>query len=364
MLLSDLPGRGWVAACLCFAALAADCRARTHGEGPTGSAHSVDSPDGIHASSPRVVCDERAYDFGPILQGDRPSHVFRIRNAGSAPLHIAAIDRAYGCDVRSPPASVAPGDGTDLVAVCDTEDRTTRMADKLVVHTDDPLSPELVLELRATIEPLLAFTSRTVDCELAVGERESKEIRVTGRLATRARLQVEESDPAGPEVVVWSGHDGEAPGLRFTFAGSRVGHGAGQTRVATGLEKPTALTVLWSWRVRGNVAVEPTNPFIDLTASPAASVVVRVSSRRNDFRLHQAVITEGPFEAALADAERAATADGAPPTYAVVLRVRESLVPPGARGMTGTLRLSSNDPAEPQKDVPLFALGATDPNPM
>ncbi|MDP9150650.1 MAG: hypothetical protein M3O36_12020, partial [Myxococcota bacterium] len=213
------------------------------------------------------------------------------------------------------------------------------------------------------IEPLLAFASRTVDCELAFGETGSQEVGVTGRLATKARLHVEESEPAGPEVVVRKARDGEAPGLRFTFVGATVGHGAGQTRVATGLDKPASLTVLWSWRVRGNLVVEPANPFVDRGGLAPAGVVVRVSSRRDDFRLHEAVVVEGPFEAALSRSEPAALADGVPPAYAVVVRLRESLVPAGARGLTGTLRLSSNDPAEPRKDVPLFALGAPDRSP-
>ena len=40
------------------------------------------------------------------------------------------------------------------------------------------------------------------------------------------------------------------------------------------------------------------------------------------------------------------------------VKVRPDRVPKEQRGLLGTLRLEDNDPAEPQKDVPLFALGA------
>jgi hypothetical protein len=102
--------------------------------------------------------------------------------------------------------------------------------------------------------------------------------------------------------------------------------------------------------VIGNLTVDPTNPYVDSYAPGGARVVVNVSSKRDDFRLDDARVVEGPFESTF-DRDEAAH------VYAVQVRLVPSQVPPGQRGSVGKLRLISNDPAEPQKDVPLFALG-------
>ena len=235
--------------------------------------------------------------------------------------------------------------------MCDTEERQNRLFDRLLVHSDDPVAPELVIEVQARVEPLLALTSRTVDLKLAVGEQDSQEVRLNGRLAMSARLAVEAVDPPGPDVVVVPAQDDRPQGLRLTVVGSQVGRAAGQVRAATGLAKPKELTLLYSWQVIGNLTVDPTNPYIDLRAPPPIGVVVKVSSSRPDFRLDDAWVVEGPFEASFARDEPARG-------YSVRVQVDPSRIAGGQRGLSGTLRLVSNDPSEPRKDVPLFALGS------
>jgi hypothetical protein len=121
-------------------------------------------------------------------------------------------------------------------------------------------------------------------------------------------------------------------------------------QVATGLEQPRTLTLLYSSQVLGNMSVDPTNPFIDLRAPGPVGVKVRVTSRRPDFRLDAARMVEGPFEASFVRDETGRA-------YVVNVGLRHDRLPDDQRGLLGTLRLVSNDPAEPEKDVPLFALG-------
>jgi hypothetical protein len=203
--------------------------------------------------------------------------------------------------------------------------------------------------------PALAFASRTVELSTDFGAEASEEVRLTGTGSNDAELairSVECVDPLHPEVRVLSRRPGEPAGLRLTVKGDRVSRGAGQVVVGTGLKEPETLTVLFSWNVRGNVTVEPTNPFIDRRAPPPSETVVHVTSRRPDFRLSGAVVTGGPFAAAV---ER--EPERGPNAYAVRVRVDELKAPGGERGLVGRLRLESNDPAEPSKEIPLFALG-------
>ena len=43
------------------------------------------------AKGPKIVATEVQYDFGKVVQGTLVSHVFQIRNEGSAPLDIERV---------------------------------------------------------------------------------------------------------------------------------------------------------------------------------------------------------------------------------------------------------------------------------
>lgn len=233
---------------------------------------------------------------------------------------------------------------------CDSKEPASSSTDVPGVARGDA-GRESAQQVEASLEPLLAFTSRTVELKAAFGEKAMGEVRLVGRLAATARLKVESIDPPGPEVAIMPSEGEKPEGVRVTLTGTRVGTLAGQVSLTTGVARPSTLTLLYSSQVLGNVSVEPTNPLLDLHALGPAGVSVRVTSRRQDFRVDRAWVAEGPFEASLAR-------DDAGLGYVVRVVVRADQVSGDPRGLVGTLRLFSNDPAEPQKDVPLFALGA------
>lgn len=183
---------------------------------------------------------------------------------------------------------------------------------------------------------------------MAYGEADAQEVRLTGRGAARAHLSVVSIDPSGPDVTVLPATAADPPGLRVAMTGARVARVAGQVIVSTGLATPERLSLNYTWHVAGNLVVDPTSPFIDLRASPGP-VAVRVSSRRPDFSPTR-VATEGPFKAHLAR-------DDAPGSYVVEVAIDGPRAPAWQRSFAGKLFLISNDPAEPRKEIPLFALG-------
>lgn len=321
-----------------FALCAIACR--TKGEPASGPGSS---------DVPHLVCNDTNHDFGSVRQGDRLTYAFTLRNTGFAALQILNVAQSHSCAANYPPRRIAPGESANLEIVCDTEERVNRLEEKLRVHSNDPMDPALVLSVTARIEPRLAFGSRTVEIRAAFGKEDSHEVRLIGNLAFAATLAVDAVEPAGIKVKVISADKERPQGLRLTCAGLHVGHILGQVRVTTGLEKPSHLTLLYTCQVIGNVSVEPTNPYVDLRAPGPAGVVVHVSSSRADFRLDQVQAVDGPFEASSA---RDSGGNG----YWVRISIRGS-PPSDDRGAIGTLRLLSNDPAEPQKDVPLIALG-------
>jgi hypothetical protein len=205
-------------------------------------------------------------------------------------------------------------------------------------------------------EPLLAFSSRTVDLTMAFGETASQEVRLVGKLAGAASLRVVTVNPPGPDVAILSAEADKPAGVRVSDVGRRVGYEAGQVTFATGVDDPKELTLLYSRKVPGNLTVDPTNPYLDLRA-PEPGVVVRVTSSRKDFQLTRAEILDGPFSARVERAPSGGYAVHVTPAKSAGREGQGEPGPDSQRGFLGKLRLVSNDPAEPNKDLPLFALG-------
>jgi hypothetical protein len=189
----------------------------------------------------------------------------------------------------------------------------------------------------------------------AFGDVQSKEVRLIGRLAREAHLQIRAIDEGGPEAKVLAAGNQRPQGLRLTLAGKRVDRRVGRVLVSTGLVQPKELSLPYAWRVRGNLEVSPSNPYFNLRDPDAQERTVTVTSARPDFRLLEAAVIAGPFQARI---ERGPAAMRG---YVVRISVVESGIPPGERGVQGKLLLVSNDPAEPKKELPLFALGAVRP---
>jgi hypothetical protein len=202
-------------------------------------------------------------------------------------------------------------------------------------------------------ETALAFTPPVARLRTVVGGEAAQDVRLSGRLAAAARLAVRTIDSVEsvtPDVSVLPGEGVEPQGIRVHLTGTRVGRAAGHLVVATGLAEADTLVLPLSWEVDGNLTVEPTNPFLDLAAPHASDgVTVHVSSRRADFRLDDVVVVGGPFAASF-------SREGG--SYAVRVRLDSGRAGAEGHGFSGRLRLVSNDPAEPEKEIPVLAMGA------
>jgi hypothetical protein len=199
-------------------------------------------------------------------------------------------------------------------------------------------------------EPALLFDPPLVELKPALGQVASVDARLTGPLARDARLKPEPVGDAALQVTVLPAEGGRASGLRLTFKGDRVGVRTGGVVVSTNVAWPRELTLLYSLRVAGNLSIDPSNPYIDLLAPGRKERVVRIRSTRQDFQLRQANVVEGPFTAAIEQ-------DQTTKAYSVRIGFDEGAVTGQQRGFLGKVQILSNDPGEPKKEIPVFALG-------
>ncbi len=123
---------------------------------------------------------------------------FRLRNAGDAPLRIEGASRSYGCAGVNLPGGNWPRQDRRLAGRL----RHRRATGPGSRHDCRPHRRSARPGVRpsnpcARVEPLLAFSERTVDLKVAFGETGSADAELAGRLATEARLEVESIRSAG-----------------------------------------------------------------------------------------------------------------------------------------------------------------------
>jgi hypothetical protein len=119
-------------------------------------------------------------------------------------------------------------------------------------------------------------------------------------------------------------------------------------RFFTGLTEPVAVELPYSVKVTGTLAVSPTNPVFDLAAPGGTRAIVMVTSTQPGFRVERAEVLEGPFSARVRNEGNG---------FAVEVSVVAEKFPEGTHGVNGRIRIVSNDRTEPNKELPLFALG-------
>lgn len=283
--------------------------------------------------------------------------MFRAENAGHATLRLEPVRPAFGCVPEAWTSSeVPPKAFAELRVACETEKRAGALDVELALKSNDPKLPQQKLRLRAQIEPKLAFDALVVGLDTTFGAPLTREVRLRGKHARDAKLAApvfEKDDPAQPRVKVLPADATRPMGLEFTLDAKRVTDGAGGLRVRTGVSGRDPLALSFTYRVRGFIQVTPSRPYVNLRV-PDEKVSVLVSSSRAEFELTRVEIAEGPFRAELGERRR----DGG--RY-VLLSAERAGVPAAQRGALGRMVVFSNDPAEPAKDVPLFALGARAP---
>jgi len=118
-----------------------------------------------------------------------------------------------------------------------------------------------------------------------------------------------------------------------------------------GLNRPKEVAIAYECKVGGTLEVNPTNPFFNLKVSGTKAVTIDVRSSQPNFEVMSVYVVEGPFAASFEHA-----AEG--PSFLVKVTVLDDHIDDETPGVTGKLIIVSNDRTEPQKELPLFGLGA------
>jgi hypothetical protein len=316
--------------------------------------------------TPKIEFEEKSHDFGTATEGDRLTHVFVVKNTGGGTLIIDRVSTSCGCTAAVlKKKEIPPGSQGEVEVTFDTTRRGGDNRKTITVQSNDPANPRMELEIRAKVETLLAFEPAFVRLNPEFGKQQVSEAWLTGKLKDTAKLKIVQGGD-NPDVkveLIDKVEDGGAPlqGLRFTVNGKKVGFGNGTVMLETGIPKPDKVQVGFHWTVAGNIQVVPSQLYFSARSTGSNERVIRVSSRKPDFKLRDAHVASGPFVAKI-------MVPDAGVGYEVHVTLKKELDPAAAAASAvteiGKLELLSNDSLEPKKEIPLRLAPQFNPAPM
>ncbi|MGQ0645583.1 MAG: DUF1573 domain-containing protein [Elusimicrobiota bacterium] len=110
------------------------------------------APLAAEPKTPRLVFDEKSFDFGPLVQGATVQHDFAFRNAGRAPLEIYSADSSCGCTAALPENRlVKPGGRSRIRVTYDSRGKMGPVEKFVAVRSNDPESPVTHLVVRGLV---------------------------------------------------------------------------------------------------------------------------------------------------------------------------------------------------------------------
>lgn len=109
-------------------------------------------PDG---PQPRLELSGTVYEMGEVWQGEPAEKDFTATNRGDAPLTLL-VRATCGCTVLSQPKSpLEPGESTTFKISYRTDTTPGPANKRVIVSTNDPLQPQVNIEIKGNVKPLL-----------------------------------------------------------------------------------------------------------------------------------------------------------------------------------------------------------------
>jgi len=107
-----------------------------------------DSSNNIQSNSgpkPRIIVSEEEWDFGKVIQGEKPTHIFIVKNEGEGDLIIESLKESCACiEVSISTTRIQPGGSAELKVGKDEK--------HVHIYSNDPQVPDKRINLYVETE--------------------------------------------------------------------------------------------------------------------------------------------------------------------------------------------------------------------
>lgn len=126
-------------------------------------------PPPANFAPPVIACDAPDYDWGTVIQGEKVSHDYVMKNTGGSPLIIQQVRPSCGCTMAGKPDKPIPPGGTGIVTLeIDTKSFTGPIK-KTAAVTSNALPNPLTLTIGGIVESLFTLEPRTPQLKIPRG---------------------------------------------------------------------------------------------------------------------------------------------------------------------------------------------------
>jgi len=211
---------------------------------------------------PRLEVDAIHHDFGPVVQGTKVSHRFKLSNTGDAPLNILRMNSSCGCtSTLLGKARLEPGESTELEVSFNSAGLRGPANKSVQVVTDDPAAPDRTLTFQADVVGDIQPSEREVRFQdLAPGDRRKTSVKLessSGRAIAVTDVKLSEA----PWLGVATREEGQAVYVDFELLARDLpaDRSSGTDTVVLYLNNgaPYTARLKVSWAKRPAVAVAP-----------------------------------------------------------------------------------------------------------
>ncbi len=102
---------------------------------------------------PRILVSEEEWDFGKVIQGEKPTHIFIVKNGGEGDLIIEGVKESCACiEVSISTTLIQPGESAELKVTYDTTDYQGKDEKHIHIYSNDPQVPDARINLYVETE--------------------------------------------------------------------------------------------------------------------------------------------------------------------------------------------------------------------
>ena len=101
--------------------------------------------------SPGITFENIVYDFGEVGPNRKNTGQIKFTNTGEALLKITKVERCCGIVTRLGKMEYEPGESGTLQVTWNSGSRPSTMRRKLTIHSNDPNTPQTILNLKAKV---------------------------------------------------------------------------------------------------------------------------------------------------------------------------------------------------------------------
>ncbi len=102
---------------------------------------------------PRILVSKQEWDFGKVIQGEKPTHIFIVKNGGEGDLIIDSLKESCACiEASISTTRIKPGESAELKVTYDTTDYVGKDEKHIHIYSNDPQVPDARINLYVETE--------------------------------------------------------------------------------------------------------------------------------------------------------------------------------------------------------------------